>query len=127
LRTRLAAVHPCGMPEAEGPRSSPPEREADFAPAEEEPVTAPSILGYVLMVVGVGGLAITRLLFSASPVVIALQGAAVVLSLLAIGLRALVAAGALARMVLEERVLVTRYPEYAAYAARTKRMVPFVF
>ena len=30
------------------------------------------------------------------------------------------------RMVTEERLLVTRYPEYAAYAARTKQVVPFV-
>ena len=30
------------------------------------------------------------------------------------------------RMVTEGRLLVTRYPEYAAYAARTKQVVPFV-
>lgn len=37
------------------------------------------------------------------------------------------AAGAVAvRIVAEERLLVLRYPEYAAYAARTKRVVPFV-
>ena len=30
------------------------------------------------------------------------------------------------RIVAEERLLVERYPEYAAYATRTKRVVPFV-
>jgi protein-S-isoprenylcysteine O-methyltransferase Ste14 len=38
-----------------------------------------------------------------------------------------VLAGALARIVAEERFLRIRYPEYAEYAARTKRMVPYVF
>jgi protein-S-isoprenylcysteine O-methyltransferase Ste14 len=31
------------------------------------------------------------------------------------------------RIVAEERLLVERYPEYVAYAARTKRVIPFVF
>lgn len=35
--------------------------------------------------------------------------------------------GASARMIPEERLLVGRYPEYAAYAKRTKRMIPHVF
>lgn len=35
--------------------------------------------------------------------------------------------GALVRIVAEERFLRIRYPEYARYAARTKRMVPYVF
>jgi len=30
------------------------------------------------------------------------------------------------RIATEERLLVRRYPEYAAYAARTKRVIPFV-
>ena len=38
----------------------------------------------------------------------------------------LVALGLCVRMVLEERLVGARYPEYAAYAARTKRVVPFV-
>ncbi len=38
-----------------------------------------------------------------------------------------VLAGALARVIAEERFLRIRYPEYAEYAARTKRMVPHVF
>ena len=38
----------------------------------------------------------------------------------------LVALGLGVRMVLEERLLGARYPEYAAYAARTRRIVPFV-
>lgn len=40
---------------------------------------------------------------------------------------ALVASAALAvRMASEERLLVERYPEYREYAARTKRVIPFV-
>ena len=39
----------------------------------------------------------------------------------------LVVAGALVRMVAEERLVTARYPEYAAYAAVTKRMLPRVF
>jgi len=30
------------------------------------------------------------------------------------------------RIATEERLLVARYPEYASYAASTKRVVPFV-
>lgn len=36
-------------------------------------------------------------------------------------------AGAALRIAAEERLVVQRYPEYAAYAARTKRLVPGVF
>ncbi len=43
------------------------------------------------------------------------------------GLALLVFAGALLRMVLEERFLFAHYPGYADYASRTKRMLPFVF
>ena len=39
----------------------------------------------------------------------------------------LVALGLGVRMALEERLVRVRYPEYAEYAARTKRVVPFVF
>jgi protein-S-isoprenylcysteine O-methyltransferase Ste14 len=39
----------------------------------------------------------------------------------------LVTAGALVRMVTEEGLLLRRYPEYASYARRTRRMVPYVF
>jgi len=39
----------------------------------------------------------------------------------------LVASAALAvRMFTEERLMVERYPEYREYAARTKRVIPFV-
>lgn len=31
------------------------------------------------------------------------------------------------RIMAEERLVVVRYPEYAAYTARTKRIIPFVF
>ena len=54
-------------------------------------------------------------------------GALAHFSLLAAGLALLVLLGAIARMLCEERLLVQRYPEYAHYAARTKRMLPLVF
>lgn len=38
----------------------------------------------------------------------------------------LVTAGGFTRMLIEERMLVERYPEYRAYMARVKRIVPFV-
>ena len=42
-------------------------------------------------------------------------------------LLAIVASGAIAvRIVAEERLVTQRYPEYAAYAARTKRVIPFL-
>jgi protein-S-isoprenylcysteine O-methyltransferase Ste14 len=40
----------------------------------------------------------------------------------------LVAAGGIGvRIAAEERLVVERYPEYVGYAARTKRLIPFVF
>jgi len=40
----------------------------------------------------------------------------------------LIAGGGLGlRIAAEERLVLERYPEYAAYAARTKRLIPFVF
>jgi protein-S-isoprenylcysteine O-methyltransferase Ste14 len=139
-----------------------------------------SALGILLMVAGLLGLFYTHSLFSASPVVIAVQVAAAVLMIWArvtFGRRSfhatatttagglvtsgpyryirnpiytsvvifsvagaaahlswssvvfalVVLAGALARVIAEERFLQIRYPEYAEYAARTKRMVPHVF
>lgn len=41
-------------------------------------------------------------------------------------LSCVIIAGGIARMVIEERMLVVRYPEYRAYMARTKRLIPFV-
>ena len=38
----------------------------------------------------------------------------------------LVTIGGIIRMLLEERMLVRRYPEYRDYMARTRRVVPFV-
>jgi protein-S-isoprenylcysteine O-methyltransferase Ste14 len=38
-----------------------------------------------------------------------------------------VTVGAAVRMAMEEALLVERYPDYAAYASRTKRVVPFLF
>jgi len=42
-------------------------------------------------------------------------------------LAALVMACALLRMFFEEKLLVAQYPEYGRYAARSWRMIPFVF
>jgi protein-S-isoprenylcysteine O-methyltransferase Ste14 len=41
-----------------------------------------------------------------------------------VGWAAILTAGAVTRMLIEERLLVARYPEYAAYKARTRRVVP---
>lgn len=46
---------------------------------------------------------------------------------LAIALAALLTVGAVIRMLFEERMVTERYPEYRDYAARTRRMVPFLF
>ena len=139
-----------------------------------------SALGVLLMVAGLIGLFYTHSLFSASPLVIAIQVVAAALMVWArvtFGLRSfhatanttagglvtsgpyryirnpiytsvvlfsftgagahlssssvvfalVVLAGALTRIFAEERFLRIRYPEYAEYAARTKRMVPLVF
>lgn len=48
-------------------------------------------------------------------------------SWIAAGCVLLVAAGAGVRIALEERMLRERYPGYAAYAARVKRVIPGVF
>ena len=48
-------------------------------------------------------------------------------SLFALGMASLVTAGAVVRMLTEESLLSHRYPEYAEYARRTKRMVPYLF
>ena len=39
---------------------------------------------------------------------------------------ALISAGAAVRMFMEERLLISRYPDYVAYKARVKRIFPFV-
>jgi protein-S-isoprenylcysteine O-methyltransferase Ste14 len=48
-------------------------------------------------------------------------------SIASVAFAGLVLAGGIARMCLEERSLVQRYPEYRDYSARTARMVPGVF
>lgn len=136
--------------------------------------------GFLVMVAGIAGLAMTHALFSTHPLVIGAQAAAAGLMLwarVAFGRRSfhanatptagglvtsgpyryirhpiytaaclfcaagalahpswraglfvlLVFAGALARMMAEERLVVMEYPDYAQYARRTRRMVPFVF
>lgn len=54
-------------------------------------------------------------------------GAAAHLSGTTAWLGGLVLVGALARIGCEERLVSARYPEYRAYAARTWRMIPYVF
>jgi protein-S-isoprenylcysteine O-methyltransferase Ste14 len=44
-----------------------------------------------------------------------------------VGMALMVALGAAIRIASEERALRQRYPEYSAYAGRTKRMVPFIY
>lgn len=44
----------------------------------------------------------------------------------AVGGGVLITAGAVARMLMEERMLVAQYPEYRDYMRRTRRVVPFV-
>jgi protein-S-isoprenylcysteine O-methyltransferase Ste14 len=48
-------------------------------------------------------------------------------SVLALLLGLLLFAGAVGRMLCEERLVVETYPEYRAYAKATKRMIPYVF
>jgi protein-S-isoprenylcysteine O-methyltransferase Ste14 len=60
-------------------------------------------------------------------VLFAFAGAFAHPTLASCGLAALVFAGSLTRMLLEERLLVVRYPDYADYASRTRRMIPYVF
>ena len=44
-----------------------------------------------------------------------------------VALGALAMVGVAVRIASEERLLVRRYPEYATYAARTRRLLPFLF
>jgi protein-S-isoprenylcysteine O-methyltransferase Ste14 len=48
-------------------------------------------------------------------------------SVLALLLGVLLFAGAVGRMLCEERLVAGMYPEYRAYAKATKRMIPYVF
>jgi protein-S-isoprenylcysteine O-methyltransferase Ste14 len=48
-------------------------------------------------------------------------------SLINVVLGVLLIAGAIGRMLCEERMLIDAYPDYRAYARATKRMVPYVF
>ena len=49
------------------------------------------------------------------------------LSFLSVAMASVVTLGAAIRMSLEESLLRQRYPEYAAYAGTTKRVVPFIY
>jgi protein-S-isoprenylcysteine O-methyltransferase Ste14 len=48
-------------------------------------------------------------------------------SLVHLALMAIVTLGLALRIISEERLVCERYPEYSEYAARTKRIIPFVF
>lgn len=48
-------------------------------------------------------------------------------SLINVLLGVLLIAGAVVRMLCEERLIIEVYPEYRAYAQATKRMVPYIF
>lgn len=48
-------------------------------------------------------------------------------SLFSTGMAVLVMCGSLVRIVREERLLEERYPEYRAYARRTRRLIPYIF
>jgi len=54
-------------------------------------------------------------------------GAVAHLSGISLLLGGLVWAGALTRMFCEERLVTERYPEYRPYAAKTPRMIPYLF
>jgi protein-S-isoprenylcysteine O-methyltransferase Ste14 len=57
----------------------------------------------------------------------ATPGAIAHLSWTALFLCALVWAGAFARIYCEEQLVTAKYPEYSTYAAKTPRMIPFLF
>jgi protein-S-isoprenylcysteine O-methyltransferase Ste14 len=48
-------------------------------------------------------------------------------SLKSVELALMVTLGLSVRMAAEEQLIAARYPEYKAYAARTKRVIPFIF
>lgn len=54
-------------------------------------------------------------------------GALANLSPASLALALLVTTGAVTRLLCEERLLVEKYPEYRDYAARTPRLIPFLF
>ena len=54
-------------------------------------------------------------------------GAIASFSVSSIAFALLATAGAVTRMLCEERLLVASYPEYGEYAAKTKRIIPYVF
>ena len=54
-------------------------------------------------------------------------GALAHFSLLAVVLALVVLAGSIGRMLSEEHLLRQRYPDYAEYAAKTSRMIPYAF
>ncbi len=49
------------------------------------------------------------------------------LSWFTVGCAILVLAGSLGRILAEEHLLAQRYPEYKEWAARTKRIIPYIF
>ena len=89
-----------------------------------------SLFGFLLQIGSLAGLALTFSLLSWRLPVIAAQVSAFALMVWARRTSALFATTAMAgtamRITMEERLLRQRYPEYAAYAAKTARVVPFL-
>jgi len=83
---------------------------------------AGSIAGLVGVVLCLLGLIERGALLAAHPAGLAAQAVAIALMIWA-----RVTVGLLIRMLAEERLVVARYPEYMAYAARVKRVVPGVW
>jgi protein-S-isoprenylcysteine O-methyltransferase Ste14 len=74
-----------------------------------------------------GPYALVRNPIYAAVILFVWSGVVVHLSTRSVALGLFVAAGMLARILLEERFLRARYREYDDYAKRVKRLVPFVF
>jgi protein-S-isoprenylcysteine O-methyltransferase Ste14 len=47
-------------------------------------------------------------------------------SAIEMGLGVVITLGLVIRMLAEERLIIGKYPEYAAYASRTKRIIPYI-
>jgi len=47
-------------------------------------------------------------------------------SAIEMGLGVVITIGLVIRMLAEERLVIVKYPEYAAYASRTKRIIPYI-
>jgi protein-S-isoprenylcysteine O-methyltransferase Ste14 len=78
-------------------------------------------------VVSTGPYAYVRHPIYAAAIYLTWAGALDHFSWINVGWAVLVTAGGFVRMLLEERMLVERYPEYRDYMARVRRVVPFIY